>query len=437
MIHRPQVRTCMLAALLCTLCLAKIGLAAPRQPLPLSDERWHDRAYGLSVRPPIDAREVRQTADDALVRFVDRDKRYQLTVAVKRSSSSLTLEQVADTAVAQVKAAQGTVKVLDRRELKLTGRPAVVVYFATPRASGGEAFLAQAIIAVDTEDSVYCMVEARSAMADIDLVSPTFVAFLQTLQIGDQKKLKAQRMEAIKRSGEWLETLTVEQLHGALIPEQTFRLVGPENDVGYMRIRQRTTEEHGQAGIGIEVKYRVMIGEATVDSEAKFFLADDRSSEMWSITTTRRQPPSAQNPKGLPVTFVETGVLETPAPDALQLRITLEGPTGSKTMRHPLPPVGYLSRVEAHLLGQLLPIDEPATYGLFWYHSNKRHIAYRTENLTPTRSGHKIQTHLSPNDPALTTTYDRKRKITAKQLSDQVRLVPAHPKMIQQRWKLR
>ena len=190
-------------------------------------------------------------------------------------------------------------------------------------------------------------------------------------------------------------------------------------------------------GIGIEVKYRVMIGEATVDSEAKFFLADDRSSEMWSITTTRRQPPSAQNPKGLPVTFVETGVLETPAPDALQLRITLEGPTGSKTMRHPLPPVGYLSRVEAHLLGQLLPIDEPATYGLFWYHSNKRHIAYRTENLTPTRSGHKIQTHLSPNDPALTTTYDRKRKITAKQLSDQVRLVPAHPKMIQQRWKLR
>ena len=437
MIRLHQGRTCILAALLSMACLAEVGLAAARQAVPLSDQPWQDRAYGLSVRPPVDTKQVRQSADDALVRFIDRDERYQLTVSVKRSSSPLTLEQVVDTAVAQVKAAQGAVKLLKRRPTQLAGRPAVVLYFATPRAAGGEAVLALAIVAVDAEDSVYCMVEAQSAMADIDLVSPTFVAFLQALQIADQKELKAQRMEAIKRTSEWLKTLTVEQLHAALIPEQTFRLVGPENDVGYMRIHQRTTQEHGQRGIGIEVQYRLMIGQATIDSDAKFFLADDRRSEIWSITTTRRQPPSAENPRGQPATFVETGVLETPAPDALQLRITFEGPTGSKTTRHPLPPVGYLSRVESHLLGQLLPIDEPAMYGLFWYHSNKRCMTYRTEKLTATRSGYKIETHLSPNEPALTATYDRKRKIASKQLSDQVRLIPAHPKMIQQRWKLR
>ena len=58
----------------------------------LAERPWYDRAYGLSIRPPVDCRAVRQTADTYLVRFFDGMERYELRMGVRRLEVDLKLD---------------------------------------------------------------------------------------------------------------------------------------------------------------------------------------------------------------------------------------------------------------------------------------------------------------------------------------------------------
>ena len=51
----------------------------------LSDTRWREQSYGVSLLPPLDCKLIEQTGDHYLLRMVNAQVPYQITVAVKRS----------------------------------------------------------------------------------------------------------------------------------------------------------------------------------------------------------------------------------------------------------------------------------------------------------------------------------------------------------------
>lgn len=411
----------------------------PAEPPPtsakgrgLSDERWSDKAYGLSLKPPLGVRMLSQTADDYLLRIADEGGLFNMSVSVKQSRSPLTLEKVAQLAQEQVGKAQGVAQLLSKKEMQLAGRPGIVMYFKMPYGKSGYSMFGQSVVQLSPLS--YAVIEAVCDIAKQEEIQPLYEQMLASLEITDPRELDKQREAAIQAGLQFRIALSLKQIHSALVSEQYYRMVEAGKDIGYMRVRQQTGKRDGKNAVALELQYRFAMSGGWIDLLANYFLFDDDSSEQWSITTTRRyDAPVAPGKGAAAVTkenFVETGIRA-----GNELTITIDSPAGHKQQKFEVPKSGYLSQVEAWLLPQLLPIDRPATYGFYCYHSNLGKITYRTEQVTPTLDGYSMNTTLSPNEPAIRASFGSDRKLQEKALNAQRSLVPATPDEILKIWR--
>lgn len=95
----------------------------------LSRDRWTEGSYGVSLRPPLGARLIRRTADDALLQIL-QERQYTMKVYIKRSDKEMKIEQVARTAMNQfVFAYPDAVELEPQRIMKPAGRPGWLIYF--------------------------------------------------------------------------------------------------------------------------------------------------------------------------------------------------------------------------------------------------------------------------------------------------------------------
>lgn len=429
--------------------------APPHKPAPaahapggklLSQQRWQDHSYGVSIRLPVDAQTMRQTADDCLIRIADNRGTYGMTLSVKRSRDRLNLLAVAAAAKQQMIGVQGTTKLLSERDVKVGTHAGRALYFQSPQARGPDILIAEAMVQLDPQTfvvlDVRCDIEQKAA------VGPIFDAILDSMRLTDPKELNRQREAALAAGTHWRNTLhqaapgeKTSRLHQALIPLQLYRLVGKDKDLGYMRVEQSAVTRDLKPGIRIHVESRLAAGGSIYDTLGEYFLADDDLSELWSITTTQRPGgpagaggvggavPGAQPPSTLNRTFVETGIRTNGT-----LTLTLDTPEGSTHHKYQVPGPGYLSQVEALMLPQLLPIDHPGTYGFYCYHSRRQAITYRTEQVIPALTGVTIETCLSPNEAPLRTTLDANRRLIEKQLSPEIRLLPTTAAELRKIW---
>jgi hypothetical protein len=430
----------------------------------LSNERWIDRTYGLSLLPPAGTRTVTQTVDDYVMRMADDQGVYTMSLSVHHSKKALAFEKVVDAAKEQLGWAQPTVAPIAERPFKVQGRPAHLLYVQLPQVKGKDLLMAQLLVEVNPE--TFAVLEMQAEMAKKVVVTPIFEAVAASVEIADPKELNKQREQAIDAGQAWHDKLTLKQIHGALIPDQLFRMYDTQKnqDMGYMRVRQSVAAKGQQPGVVVEVQWRSVIGPVFFDTLAEYFLSDDNNSELWSITTTQRPAAEATTrPVGKPgknpadtkanPTFVETGIRVGD-----EITVTVDEPPGprqpskpmKKTFQRPktiivervkggkLVPetiaVAYLSQVESLLLPQLLPLDVPNTYGFYCYHSRRGLVTLRTDQVTPTLKGIAIETRLTTNEAALRLLVDGQHHVLEKQLSPQIKLVPTSAAELQKLW---
>ena len=433
----PRFRMLILLAVAAASTAAPLSAAdknAPSKARPLTDQRWHDRAYGLSFLIPQDMRVVSRTADTAAARVEDQLNQMSISLHVKRSRSILTLKQVAKEAREQILSRISVNHILEEKSnITIADQPAAVIYAQTKSAKGEDILLGQAIMQLDPQ--TFAVMEVTSALNEYPIAHDTFEAVLGSMQRMNPEQIAKQRAEQLKLGIEWRTELRPEQIHKALIGEQWYRVLDGKRDMGYMRVRQHKASQSGKTGVAVEVQQRIAIAADYYDSLATYFLADDDSVEMWKVTTTRRSiaarpnaDPNAKNQQA--DTYVETGVRA-----GEEVNITLDGPRQADKRKYNRPERGYLAQVEAQLLPQLLPNDRPGTYGFYYYSSSNNAVSFRTDTVTPTLTGFTVATRLSPNDPELKATYNAQRQLIEKQLGNDRRLVPTSAAMIQQIWK--
>lgn len=424
---------------------------------PLSTERWIDRTYGVSLLPPTGAITENQIndPDGYVMRLADDQDQFRMALAIKRSNSKLTLAKVVTTAKEQIVGVQGTTQLLDERAMTLGGRPCHALYFQMPQAKGINQFFAQGIVQIDAQ--TFALLEIRCDIPQIDSVRATFDAVMNSIQLTDLKELDKQREATLALGAKWRngggagDGLTLKKLHAAIIPQQYFRLVGKTGEAGYMRMNQSKATRNDKSsppkpGVLVEVESRIVVGTTHFDTLAEYFLADDDSLELWTVTTTQRpaatgnaltrrlerdRPPAKDAPRDPNVrTSRESGIRA-----GTELAINVEGPDGPTAHRiYHVPRAGYLSQVEALMLPQLLPIDRPGTYGFYCYLSRRGAITLRTDTITPALTGVSIETRVSPNEPSLRLTLDANRKLLEKQLSTGIRQVPTSIEELNKLW---
>lgn len=403
----------------------------------LSDTPWQDRAWGISVRLPVGVILKSETADGQhLFRAADPQGLFQLSLQVKRSGKMLKIEDVAKVAREQIQTLQGAAQVLEERAEPLMKRPAVVIHASVPEGGTEQVLLSQAIVQIDAQ--TFAVLEGRCKIANAQEVLPIFEAVIDTLDMTDLNAIEKQRQAALQAGREWRMGIKLSEIESALVPEQWFRLLRDNKDIGFMNMRQRRAQREGLHGVGIEIQARIFQADRTVDVLEEYFLSDDDRQEFWKITTTARPadadhlPPSNPLPVGKNITYVETGIRTDG--EILVTFDSNEGNWRSKKEQMQRPAVGYLSQVERILLPQLLPIDHPATYGFYCYHRGAGKVMYRTEQVTPALTGFTLTTRQAPNDPEIRAAYTAQRRLVEQTLSATDKMMPATPKDIQTRW---
>ncbi len=419
---------------------------------PLGSERWVDRTYGVTILTPVGLPTVNQVndPDGYVMRMADDQEQLRMALALKRSNSKLTLVTVVNTAKEQMLTLQPSSQVLRQRDVSIPDHPAHAIYFRLPQAKGEDQFLAQGLVQIDAQ--TFAILEARSDITQADATAATFDAVLASTQITNLKEIDKQREAALSQGAKWRngggtgEGLTLKKFHAAIVPQQLFRLVSKTGEAGFMGMNQSLITRDGKPGVRIEIDSKIIVADSHFDTLADYFLADDDSLELWSITTTQRpaalgnalsrklelnKPVAKDAPRDPNVrTSRETGIRT-----GNELSIIVENPDSPVSHHvYQVPRTGYLSQVEALMLPQLLPIDRPGTYGFYCYLSRRGMITFRTDNVTPALTGVAIETRVSPNEPALRTLLDSQRRLVDKQLSPGVRQIPSTLSELRNLW---
>lgn len=397
------------------------------EPRELSKERWNDEAYGISLRLPVNVQTRTQTGDDYLLRVADREDYFTMGLAVRQSRSPLTLDKVVSMAKDQLTSQRGGRPIREEERREYAGRKAAVLYFRVPRAASDreDMHLSQAIIELSPQ--LYAVFEAHCNMSEAEPVRTTFENVLDTLRFSDPEKIARERREQLERGRKWQQTLTPEKLHEALQGVQRLRLLEDGSDVGFVRIDHERIEQEDEMGVQITVRTRIEREGTIVISVGEYFLADDRSIEVWSVKTTRRP----RGKTGQDQTYRETGVRSDNTVD-----ISYDGPYGSDRQRFQRPGVGYLNQVEARLLPHILPTDRTNTYGFYAYNPNQQRITYRTIRVMPTLSGFTIIERFAPNAAPIEARYDSDGQLIKKTFGEngQRELIPATAEELERIW---
>ncbi len=396
----------------------------------LAEERWSEKRYGISLRPPLGAKLLEQTGDDYLLRILDPAGLYQITIAARQSRSPLTLEEVARAAQMQIVDAHPATELIEhKKDMNIGALPAQRMYFGVPQPQGSDALFGQLVARVN--DRLFIVLEVRGSIDDQPQLRRVFEAVGNTLQVEDQQALAEQRRKAIEAGRQWAASLTPERLREAMHEPRYFRLLEDGRDVGYLRVDCEAGQFSQQDGVSIVVQTHIETGNAKVDSKAEYFRPFDAIvGEAWSIRTTVRRP----GPNAQAQTAVETGAGTSEGID-----IHVDGTAGVQSSHHtfPRPPQGYLPQVDARLLPRLLPHDAVGEYGFYWYNPATRKVIFRIDRLTPTVDGFVISSRLGANADPLRASYDAQGNLLEKDLGSGRTLKRSNLESLKTLWQLR
>jgi hypothetical protein len=425
--------------------------AAPAKsgPDPLALERWSERSYGISLRPPLGSRLMEQTGDESILRIVGANGEYTCSMSIKKpvrkTEAELVIENVVEDAIRQISISQPSARLVDKNKIKPAGKPGGVIFLTMPPTKRDPKpwVLGQAFMLIDPETALVIRLDVEADK--FERTRPIFEAMVMSLGVEKPEDIDRERQAQIEASDEWRKTVTSKKLAMALVSEQWFRVTEGKTDVGYTRVQQSVGRSMDASGIQIDIQARVQVEDKTYESVSQFFLSDDGNKEVWSVKTTvmplnatpektAAKKPSNNRKSLAPdvITWSETGVRS-----GADITLNRDTPTGSKQFKWQRPPRGYLSQAELYLLDVTLPRQQAQTYGFYAYYANSGRVTFRAERIAPEPSGgFRVFSRPSPEQPEQMSVFDAQGKLLRRELPGGRVMTPTTFEQVRSIWKL-
>ena len=447
------------------------GLAA--EPLTLE-------SLGLRFRPPANAvMRADGTGLNATWTLSERADPTRFILRVSRLVASTPESSPAQQMDGLVKAANESpatdtvFKVLDRREFKVAGQPAGLLYTSLREGSGDESVTAtQGYLLIQTEVNEFIVISSLIADSDFAAMRALLDRSFATIVLITSDEVATARAERISAAERLIAGLDEAALRRSLDPgpakaalpaPRWYRITrhladGTEQESGYMTIlvveaaqgdanpdRQVKdwTPEEKEKGLLVRIQARTLLDEkgATVsDTDSRIWMKWDRTREFWTVRTTARRgrttrtdsqlgmrmAPSAAHPRGLiQVTGADTNGTER---DKNGLVVT--------PMTWPVPPVAYLSQAESYVFPRLLPSgDVRVEYGFYWYDPRSGRVALRTDRRSPARGGFTLATQPTPEAPAMDQEFDANGILRRRETDDGTLIEAIEPNKLLEIWR--
>ncbi len=397
-------------------------------------QRWSEQAYGMSLAPPPGSTQVQQTADGALVKFLTQDPA-TISVYIRRSRSDLNLAGVKDKALREFGFRYPSAVTLaqDSEPVTVADRQGLGLYLLVPDEKNGDWVFGQVYALIDPTTLAIFQLDCNAG--DFDPTIKTVLATIQSVSLADPAELDRIRTQRIEAGRAWLESIKTEQVKSALVPEQWLRITAGGKDVGYMRIRHHDEADHVPPGTGVAIQSHLIEGDQTYDTEGKFFEADDRTVEFWTVTTTLRIPQSGpRNPDAPPQPEIQNW-RQTGLRDGNALEVSQETPTSIKQLPWKIPPFPYLSQVNQYVLPALLPRDEPTELTFYGFHQNARKLSLRTYRIEPLPGGaYRVYERPAPDRAERIATFSPTGRLIERRMPDGRVYLATTPQELKRIW---
>jgi hypothetical protein len=276
---------------------------------------------------------------------------------------------------------------------------------------------------------VFLVMSLLANESDLDAILPNLRASLASVRLLSAESVEAERRGRIERGAAILAAITPERLRavasGGPSWFRVFRAARgerPETELGYVRIlaregqrgevdATRTREsfrgEDLDAGFLVELDARSLVPERADQftvTQGRFWLAWDRSAEVWSVRSSRHSGRNVAN-------TAETGLRSPPLPGAPRPKLTVITANAEKAFREPeewtVPP-NYLSQAEQQAIGFLLP--PPSADGdsfiLYAYDPKTGSLPQRAESWRAEADRRVLETRISGGPVSLRREFD-------------------------------
>jgi hypothetical protein len=328
------------------------------------------------------------------------------------------------------------------------------VYFSVPGATAKDPVIVRGLTVIKSAANQFLIFELTTTQGAYTRAKAIYETTVQTSKIEDPTRINTDRAAAVLAGQKALQSLgpgALQQLV-ANAPERWERRYKPgvngadATELGYRRIRTsvgtRAMLDNGgknaagagnrQQGLIVQMDARVLESGYTIDSQAGFFLSPDTnldaSEEAWTVRNAIRKDGKTDV------------VTEIGARTGKSMVVTVEG-TGipEKTIKPLFQGEGYISRVEAWLLPQLIvKAGVTADFGFYTYQSEAGGICLRRDTLEQPADKPdcwKITSKLSDDKKPQISYYNGKGELLYTDLPDGSRWEPISVERLVQLWK--
>jgi|GEM_PF-1982100 len=413
---KRQIRNCLfvLATLACTAVPVAHGEAER------ADKRWREDAHGLSFVPPLRSRLVKQTGQESSVTCVHDDGfRFEVFIRQSKDDATVDMRTVRNAAIQQMNKVHPSLSIIEQHMMTVANRPAALIYFFLPATKKGQWVTGHFFIQL--EEHIIANIVYDVPRGKYENTRAIFEEVINSIEVDNPAALQDQRAKMLQNGIDWRKANTPRKLAENIIPEQWFRIIENDQDVGYMVVRQSQGPLDARAkvdddlmrlpGIRVDVQARFWVGDRAFDILSNFFVSDNGEAEVWSIRSTERaaQPdkvlrlmPARGNRNQFEIVrqddFDNKGAAETwvRGKDGV-ITLVRRLPSGTRQIKWKTPPVAYVSQAELYLLAPALPVDNQPV-GLYAYYPNEGEIALRTERAKRLPNGHiQVTSKLTPD----------------------------------------
>jgi hypothetical protein len=405
---------------------------------------------GLGFLPP-SAAFLRTNSSDGVLRYelIDgRDQprwRMRIQGLVASRADATVASQLEDYLASMRSSGQAFTVRLDEEIRPAAGEPGRLLLLANDLGDGAVGVSGWALF--PRGEGVFLVMSLLANEADLDAILPSLRSSLASVRLLSAETVERDRRHRVERGAAMLAAITPERLRAVATGEPSWFRVSraatgdrPEAELGYVRLRAREGRrgevdatrspdsfrgEDVEAGFLVELDARTLVPDRTdhfTVTQARFWLAWDRSSELWSVRTARHAGRNVAN-------SAETGLRTAPLPGAPRARLTVITANAEKAFRQPeewpVPP-NYLGQAEQQVLGLLLPAppESGESFILYAYDPKTGSLPQRTESWR-TESGRRVlETRLSGGPVSLRREFDASgrlvRRIDSEVLGDVV-----------------
>ncbi len=335
--------------------------------------RHIDPVNGFSLCPPAGVERDRSTATTRLAKWVMRDARtgaiaWQLIVRKEAGpAAGVSLNAFARQVHAGLKKLPA-VRVEKAAVTEVLGKPGIETIVI--QGTRGQRW--QRDLWAKTPSGHLLVLSISGALGLRGQMDKLLGQVARTWQLSDPREQAEVRKANLQRGSELLAGLTRAKLTAALAgKDQWFLYRRGENDMGYMRVQEKTARRGTAQGVEISTKAGLSLpGNQSMVIHRVMFAAADRSKEYWTETAEVLRAGKVVR------RMSEEG---TCSGSLIVCKVTSDGK--SATRKKPLEPVmaaTYLPRAFALLLGKLTDLSSPGSYGFATYTTAENDFDLRT-----------------------------------------------------------